>query len=298
MATNNLNGVNWTQIARDAIEFYGSEFFPINLFATNLSDQISTKGESVTTRIITGYSSQDVSSGYSGAAQNSVSTAVTTTLSNFKGLPVEFKDIELTKAGDPEWLKQHFFIPTRDATMKALADDLLALITNANYSNKSTIAVGSFDGDSLADIRGELTKRKVPREGRSILLDPDYYTALLKDTSFSDASASRNQAVIRDGVLERARGMNVYEYESIPGNSENLEGFALSKSALVVAARPMANPGDRQVTVANLVEPNTGIPFQFRVWYSPNKGVCYMSAGFLYGVSVGQAAALQRIVSA
>lgn len=298
MATNTLGGINLAAIARDAIDYLGSEFFPVNLFSTNLSKDIATKGESVTTRIVTGYTAQDVTSGYSGNAQNTTTTAVTTTLSNFKGLPVEIKDIEITKAGNREWLMKNFFKPLQEATLKSLVDDLLALVTNANYSNKTTKAVGLFDADVLADIKGELTKRKVPKRGRSMLLHPDYHTALLKDTSFSDKSASGDGDVIKEGRIVKARGFNLFEYEGVPGNSENLVGFGCGRSALVLAVRPVYKPEVRHVQVENIVEPNTGIPFQFRLWYSPNTGRWYMSGGFLYGVSKGDANALQRIVSA
>lgn len=295
---NTLNGINLAAIADEAIAYLGSEHFPVNVFSTNFSEDIATRGESVTTRVISSLTAQDVSSGYSSAAQDVTSTAVVTTLSNFKGHVASFTDLEITKAGDGQWLMDHFYEPTKEATMKALLDDLLALITNANFSNKTTKAAALFDADVVADIAGALTARKVSQRDRAILLDPTYYTALSKDASIHDMSAYGNADAIRNGRLTRVRGFDVHQYESIPGNSENLEGFAVGKSALVVAVRPVFRPEVRHVAVENRVEPNTGMPFQFRMWYDPNAGKTYMSAGFLYGVSVGDAPALQRIVSA
>jgi hypothetical protein len=295
---NTLGGINLAAMADETIKFLGSEFFPVNLFSTNFTKDIAQRGESVTTRIVSSLTAQDVSSSYSSAAQDVTSTAVTTTLSNFKGHVAKFTDLEISKAGDAQWLMNHWMEPTREATMKALIDDLLALITNANYSNKTTKAVGVFDADVVADIAGALTTRKVSQKHRALLLDPTYYTALSKDSSVHDLSAYGNSDAIKDGVLSRVRGFNVHQYEAIPGNSENLKGFAVGKSSLVIAVRPVYKPEIQHVAVENRIEPNTGLPFQFRFWYDPSGGNTYMSAGFLYGVSVGDANALQRIVSA
>lgn len=298
MATNTLGGINLAQIAKEAVDYLGSQFFPVDMFTSNFSKGIASKGQSVTTRIVTGFTSQDVSGGYSAAAQNSTTTAVTTTLSNFKGLPIEIKDLEITKAGSSEWLLKNFYKPLAEATVKSLVDDLLALVTNANFSNKTTKAVGVFDSDVLADIGGALTTRKVPYERRSMLLSPTYQAALAKDSSLHDISASHDPSVILENRVKRARGFNVYEYDAIPGNSENLVGFGCGRSALVIAVRPVFNPSAPNVDVQDVTDPNTGLPFQFRRWYSPDTGKWYLSGGFLYGVSVGQAASMQRIVSA
>lgn len=298
MATNTLGGVNLAQIAEEAIDYLGSQFFPVNMFTTNFSSDIAQRGESVTTRIVSGFTSQDVSGGYSTNAQNSTTTAVTTTLSNFKGVPIEINDSEISKAGDRDWLMKNFYKPLFEATTKAFVDDLLALVTNANFSNATTQAVGGFDADVLADIGGALTTRKVPYDRRAMLLSPTYHAALAKDSSLHDISASGDSDVIINNRVKRARGFDVFEYEAIPGNSENLVGFGCGRSALVFAVRPVYKPEVPSVNVKNMVEPNSGLPFQFRLWYSPDNGVWYLSAGFLYGVSVGQAAAMQRIVSA
>ena len=298
MATNSLSGVNLAQISREAIDYLGSQFFPVNLFTSNFSKDIATKGESVTTRIVSGFTSQDVSGGYSTNAQNAVTTAVTTSLSNFKGVPIEIKDAEVSKAGNRDWLMKNFYRPLAEATIKSLVDDLLALVTNANYSNKTTQAVGGFDADVLADIGGALTTRKVATDRRAMLLSPTYHAALAKDSALHDISSSRDPAVIIDNRVKRARGFDVFEYDAIPGNSENLVGFGCGRSALVIAARPVYQPEMPSVKIEQMTEPNTGLPFQFRLWYSTDNGCWYLSGGFLYGVSVGQSAALQRIVSA
>ena len=204
----------------------------------------------------------------------------------------------MTKAGSHDWLVKNFYKPLAEGTVKALVDDLLALVTNANFSNVTTQAVGGFDADILADIGGALTTRKVGYDRRSMLLSPTYQAALAKDAALHDISSSHDPAVIIENRVKRARGFNVYEYDAIPGNSENLVGFGCGRSALVIAVRPVFNPDVPSVDIENITDPNSGLPFQFRRWYSPDTGKWYLSGGFLYGVSVGQAAAMQRIVSA
>lgn len=299
---NTLSGVNLAAIADEAIEYLGSSFFPVGLFTSNFSKDIAQKGESVTTRIISSVAAADLSSGYDGASQDVTSTSVTVTLNQFYGFVAGFTDLETSKAGDPKWLMEHFYEPSREATVKQLVDTMLGLVTAANFTNATTKTAAQFDPDVVADLGANLSNRKVPKAGRSLLLANDYYASLAKSFQVEDASAYGDNAAIRDGVVGRLRGFNVIEYEAIPGNSENLKGIACHPSALALAVRPVTDPtqfGNRApISVENRIEPNTGLPFQFRLGYRPNTGKFIMSCGFLFGVSKGQGNSLERIKSA
>ena len=93
-------------------------------------------------------------------------------------------------------------------------------------------------------------------------------------------------------------GFDVYEYTGIPANGENLAGIALHPSALVLAARTPAAPDDGSVSVQDIIDPSTGIPLQLRAFYDNVAGKHYLTMGVLYGVTVGNGAALKRIKSA
>jgi len=301
MATNNLNGINWAMIADKSLDFLGHSFFPLKAVARDFSDDIKTKGETVTTRIITGYTAQDLSGGYATNAQNSVSTAVTVTLNQFKGVPIEFKDIEIAKAGNLEWLRDQFVGPAINALVDDMMQDIFGVCLTAAFPNELDTTPANFDSDDLADIRGALTKLKVPRTERYAILHPDFYTNLIKDARIEDQSASGSTDALIEGQVQRIRGFNVFEYDNIPAlSAENFRGMCLHPSAIAMAARTLADPTESDlnapVMVENRVDPATGLPLQFRAWYSPDDGKAYYSIASLWGVIKAQANAMHRLV--
>ena len=61
--SNTLGGINLAAIAEQSLDYLSYEFFPITAVATDFSGDIATKGESITTRIVSGLTAQDLSSG-------------------------------------------------------------------------------------------------------------------------------------------------------------------------------------------------------------------------------------------
>jgi hypothetical protein len=293
---NTLGGVNLAAIAEQTLDYLGSNFFHLSAFVRDFSTEINQEGQSVTTRVPSSVTTQDLSDGYD--VQDVTSTAKAITLSNFKGHVHGFTDLEVSKAGNEGWLQRVFVEPAVEATVKTVMDDLLALVTNANFSANSVITAANFDSDDLADMAGALSTAKVPKSVRSALLPPTYNASLQKDAAIQDAAAYGTPEAIRDHSAGFIHGFGINEYQDIPTNSENLMGFVCHPSALLIAARQVANPLSPRVQVINAVEPKTGLPLQFRSWYERDLGQYKTSMGLLYGVSVGNATALKRILSA
>lgn len=293
---NTLGGINLAAIAEQTLDYLGREFVPLSGFTRNFSQDIVDRGESVTTRVPSSVTAQDLSSGYS--TTDVTSTAKTVTLSNFKGFCYGFTDAEASKAGDEDWLQRIFVSPAVEATAEAVMDDLLALVTNTNFSASQTITAANFDSDDLADLAADLTTAKVPKSVRSAMIAPTYNASLQKDAAIQDASAYGAASAIREHSAGRIHGFTIHEYSDIPTNSENLASFVCHPSALIIAARQPATPQSPRLQVMNTVEPVTGLPLQWRAWYDRDGGEYKVSVGLLYGVAVGNGAALKRITSA
>lgn len=294
---NTLGGVNLAAIADQTLDYLGREFFALSAFTRNFSQDIKEEGQSVTTRIPSGVSAQDLSSGYSPA--DVTTTAKTITLNKFKGPVFGFTDLEITKAKNEQWLHNHFVAPAIEGTVKAVMDDLLALVLNAAFSANSVITAANFDSDDLADLAGDLTTSKVPKSMRVAMLLPTYYASVQKDAMIQDGASYGDTSAVREHNAKLVHGFNLIEYTDIPTNSENLTGFVCHPSALIIAARTVAVPRNApHVEVINRVEPVTGLPVQFRRWYDANAGKTIFSMGLLYGVATGNGAALKRILSA
>jgi len=293
---NTLGGINIAQIAEQSLDYLSTQFHPLRAFARDFSTDISGAGESVTTRVPASMTAVDLSSGYT--AQDVSSSAVTCTLNKFKGHSAAYTDMEVSKAGNFDWLSSVFLAPALEVTLDAVMDDLLALVLNANYSANEVITAANFDVDEVADLASDLTIAKCPKSERALILPPSYYASIQKDAIVQDASSYGTPAGVQENAAQRVHGFNLYEYTGIPANGENLAAIALHPSALVLAARQPAAPSDGSVQVADIQDPTTGLPIQLRTWYDNTAGKHYLSMGVLYGVAVGNAASLKRIKSA
>jgi len=294
--TFNNGGIFIDQIAEQSLDYLSTQFHPLRAFARDFSSDISGAGESVSTRVPSSMTVSDLSTGY--AATDVTSTGITITLDKFKGYSMAFTDLEVSKAGNFDWLSSIFLAPALEVTLDAVMDDLLALVLNANFSANEVITAANFDVDEVADLAADLTTAKVPKSERALILPPSYYASIQKDAIVQDASSYGTPAGVQENAAQRVHGFNLYEYTGIPTNSENLAAVALHPSALCLAARQPAAPSDGSVSVADITDPSTGLPIQLRTWYDNTAGKHYLSMGVLYGVAKGNGAALKRIKSA
>lgn len=295
---NTLSGINLAQIANDTLDYLSYEFHPLRAFVRDFSTDIAQKGTSVTTRVPSSTTTQDLSDGYD--VTDMTSTAKTITLDKFKGHVMGFTDLEVSKAGNVDWLQSVFIAPALESVLNVVMDDLLALVVAATYNSPAAevITAANFDVDEVADLAADLSTVKVPKSERALLLPPTYYASIQKDTIVQDASSYGSADAVRDHAVRRIHGFNAFEYSDIPTNSENLAAIALHPSALLLAARQPATPADPGLQVENVTDPTTGLPLQFRAWYDPDLGSYKVSIGTLYGVAAGNTTALKRITSA
>ena len=291
---NSLNSINTDIIANESLATLESELPRLSAFAHDFSDEISAKGQSVSTRMAHSVTANDASSGYT--AQDADTTGYTLTLNNHKAYVAAFSDLELAKAGSMDMLINTFGKVAIHACVDAVVQDALALITAANYSNGTVVAASAFDADAVADASGALSTRKVPKGNRSLLVNPSYFAALAKDDYLSSALHYNSASAIRDGEVPRVHGFQIVEFSDLPANSEDLGAVALSPDALIACARiPSAPNGGVQQTVVS--EPSSGFPIAFRSWYSPDEGKWKIAATVLYAVGLGVTDNLQRITA-
>jgi hypothetical protein len=68
----------------------------------------------------------------------------------------------------------------------------------------------------LINLRNELTTGDVPDEGRYVIIPPWYYGLLLNNDKFVRADASGTTQGLRNGIVGRAAGFDVYESNNVP----------------------------------------------------------------------------------
>lgn len=295
---NTIAGVNLAQVAQDSLDALTSAFLPLHAFSTDFSSEVQTEGASITTRYPTNPTAQDLSTGYSRT--DVTMTAIQIDLNTYYGFVWGFNDLERSKSSI--LLNDLFINPAIAAISAKVFGDVWNLVDDTNYpaatATELLVTAANFDRDDVADLATQLTKNKVPKVGRSLLLHPDYYGALAKDLNAADSAGQ--VTTIGEHKIPRLHGFDVYESDAIDGNAVNTQGLACGRTNILVAARnvdatPVAKMGGE---VQTIVLPGIGLPIQFRRWYDLNTGYLIYSMGILYGVKFGVPNAGMKIVSA
>jgi len=310
--TNNaLGGINLQVIAQDSLTTLLAAFPLVNKFTTDFGGDILQRGESVTTRIASGVSATDIAA--NGYTRSDVtSTAKTVTLNKHKGFVMGFADGEVARGGY-DVLRRTFIRPAAHATVKAVMDDVFALVTAGNFATTGyNGTVAAFDADAVADISQTLTDQNVPMAGRSLIVRPALYTSLAKDNSIQAQYASGTNAPLTENLLPRIHGFEVNQYTALPngtillpdgvtpafpGVDNNLKGIAVSPEAILIAARLPAVPTNWYGNVATATDAESGLSIQVREWYDGDLGEQKLSMSILYGVSVGNPACLAKVIA-
>jgi uncharacterized membrane protein len=292
----NLGGINLQVIAQDSLTTLLAQFPLVNKFTTDFGGDILQRGESVTTRIASGVSATDIAA--DGYVRSDVeSTAKTVTLNKHKGFVMGFSDGEVSKGGY-DVLRRTFIRPAAHAVVKAVMDEVFALVTAGNFpSTGYNSTVAGFDADAVADISQALTDANVPMAGRTLIVKPSLYTSLAKDNSIQAQYASGTNAPLTENLLPRIHGFEVNQYTALPATVTNLKGIAVSPEAILIAARLPATPTNWYGNVATATDAESGLSIQVREWYDGDLGEQKLSMSILFGVSVGNPACLAKIIA-
>jgi hypothetical protein len=295
MSTNTLGGINLAKIAQETLLSLEPQMFILNAFHKDFSSEVKASGESISTRVPTSMTAIDVSAGYTAA--NVTSTAKTVTLNQEFGFPMAFKDSEVSKAGDINYLKSVFIMPAVAAVLRKMVSTGLALVTNANYAQNVVMTTANTTYSNVVDLFTNLDLANA-LPNRSLLISPSAGGTLKKDTLIASMVGGGNQELIAMGNLGPVAGFNTFTYTAIPNNSENMIGIACAPQALLMAARQPAVDSSFPGEVENVIEPITGLPLQFRKFYSVLEKSTYITVEAFWGVAVGVPANLYRIKSA
>ncbi|MGA0979517.1 MAG: hypothetical protein ACO3UX_06195, partial [Candidatus Nanopelagicales bacterium] len=183
-------------------------------------------------------------------------TAANVTLKHFK-VSSRFAPLDVKMYG-AQFLANAFVPTASNALAEKCLAEIGALITNANYSaNVNTGAALSYA--EVVASKGVLDAAKAA-EPRAFILNPTYANGLLSDATIIGNSVL-GAGILTSGQIGTLAGAAVYQWNSLPTNSENLAGFACGADAIAVAsALPMSEiPG---FEVANAVDADTGLGVQ------------------------------------
>lgn len=176
------------------------------------------------------------------------------------------------------------------------------LINAANYGAAVHTGVAStldLDAIGVINTNADIQKWTV-NDMRHMVLLPAYYWNIATEASIVNVNQRGSTEVNHSGVITNdVLGWGVTELNTIPANGENLTGFVTDGRGICVAYGVKADWEDKASYFSEVfVDPETG--FAYRMTVSEIAGTHNKNFTFetLYGVAVGQADALKRIVSA
>lgn len=287
-------------IMNSAMEAFSEAITPLALFSTMFKN-IPLQG---TDKIQVPYypletaASRDFAGTYIFDSTDTQAKEVTINKRKYQGLSFTSAELRRQPKFDPETLGR--------LKGQKLAEDVLAdiwsLITNANYGAAAfTGAASDFDVDDVIDIEAILDTAKWPVSNRSLITKPTYIAGLKKDMNANGGMSTFNRDA--NGELKRFPSMNSLSFATsnfIPANAENLVGFAVYPSAILVGFSPIlpAPAVMAKLSRYETVEHPSGLTLEFREWGDADTDVEKRTIEVNYGYGVGEVAALKRMVSA
>ena len=285
-------------ISQSALEQFASILAPLNAFSTSFNDEASQRGNKVTIlNLANTTSATNFASATGYASQDTTYGETQISLNKHKFVSWHITDKQRAESSAVE-LERFGFQKGADLA-KAVFQDICSEIVNTNYSTKTTKANNAVDAGVIADMRGQALSNNLPIEGCSLVLNNAPFTNLLKDSSVASALAYGGSEAIRAGKVPSLFGIpSVYETNSIPNNSEKLQGFLAHPCGLAVAMRYLEPTNSQEYISARRVsDPDTGLVMGYREFYDPKMGVQTAVLECVYGYETGRGEGIIRLVN-
>lgn len=301
----NLGAVASTIISTRTLELLTMDFPIIKSIYTDLSDQIVSYGDTLTTRIvgIPSVVSYNTSTGW--ASSDQTDTDVSITYNRQRG--VQFQVDAQTIASSVRRL----FSETAPAQAYALGKDVVDFlytkitlaafvtgVTDLNGNARVLLQAGlaTFGRSNLVDMAKALDLAGNPEMNRSIVLNADYYAALEKDPSVIQLATyqAAQTGIFTGGTLPRMSGLQPIKAVNLAGtiSGQNLVGFAFTPSAIVLASRLSADyvnviPGAGN-GISTVITTPAGLSANQVQFVDNVKALTYQRLEMIYGANAGQ----------
>ena len=295
---NSTTGIQDDIIARSVIQGFTANIAPMAALNTIFSDAASNRGDRVSVpRLASSLdAAADKSVGSAYTIQDIASDAVEIVLNKHKYVSMGADDIEV--ANSSALALERYGVRKGNLLAKTVAQDIFSEITAANFGAAAfTGAASTFDEDDVADIADVCDDDDMPADDRYLVLSNAYITALRKVGAIKD-TAGYGYNAIQSGNIPMLHGFKIIPSNIIPGNAENLVGFATDGSGIASAFRYLAPQDGNKYDRAEPVVGEGGITLGLRNWYSEDFGNQRSVMECVYGYETGLAAGIKRLVSA
>jgi len=294
---NSITGINDDILAQSVLEGYTTAIAPLAAFTTDFSSEAARRGEKVS--IMRDNSAIDAALDKTthGAytVQDADSDSIELTLGQPKYVSWGLDDVEI--ASSSLLTMEKFGRRKGNLLAKTVLQDIFSEITNANFGAASVVSTAAlFDEDDVADLAEDCDSADWAQDDRYLVLSPAYIAALRKVGAIKDTSGYGYNA-IQSGDIPMLHGFKVIMSNAIPGNAENLTGFATDGNGIASAFRYLQPQQGHNYNRAEALVGEGGITLGLRDWYSEDSGVRKNVIETVYAFETGISTGIKRITS-
>jgi len=283
MAYTNLN---IPRLASAALEGFVKELAALRVFSTSFSPEAvgRTRGNVVLVPLIGALTATTFGGTYAITTFNV--SVITVTINRHKMVPIGQTDLDALDNGYSNL--EAFGFQQGAALAQCVVEDVLTLVTTANFTKVTSCASTGLDVKQLRAARLALNVDNVPKTGRVALIDATAMDSLLGVTNFVQAQMFKDTGVLQEGRIMRALGMDFYELNSSFVSAASVNAFIAFPSAIAIGMRYLEpQRKDRYDRAEAFTDPSSGATFGLRDFYDPATGTRYMAMECNYGYVVG-----------
>jgi len=285
MAT--YTNLNIPRLADKALEGFVKGLLSLSVFSTSYSPEavdVRTKGNAVLVPLVGSLTATTFGGSY--AICGGTKSVVTVTINRHKIVPIGQQDLDALNNSDSSL--DSFSFQAGAALAQAVVEDVLTLVTTANFGSATSVASTALDVPQLRKARLLLNQANAPKSPRFALVDAVGMDALLAVTNFVQAQMFKDNAVLTEGKVMRALGFDFNELNSSFVSANSVNAFLGHASAIAIAMRYVQpQRPDRYDNAQAYSDPTTGATFGLRDVYDPLTGTRYVALECNYGYSVG-----------
>ena len=285
MAT--YTNLNIPRLASAALEQFVKELAPLNVFSKSFTPEAiggRSRGNAVLVPLIGALTATTFGGTY--AVSGGAKTVVTVTVNRHKVVHVGQRDLDAMDNSDSGL--DSFGRDMGAALAQGVIEDILTLVTTANFASVTAVASTALDVPQLRTARLALNQANAPKVGRFALIEAAGMDALLAVTNFVQAHMFADNTVLREGRVMRALGFDTYELNGSFVSANSVNAFLGQASAIAIAMRYLEPQKPDAYEVAQAFsDPATGAVFGLRDTYDPLTGQRYIAIEANYGYSAG-----------
>lgn len=172
-----------------------------------------------------------------------------------------------------------------------LAEKIEGRLTT-HFSEFDNIDAGGSAGDALKgviNVREAMVMNKVPQLAQKFgYLHPTMISRLLKEEAFIDPKLIPQNQALTEGTVGRVSGFDTFEGQLVPtaGSPAWYQNFFYTRNALVLASRPLRQPGTELGVQAAAVQSDAGLALRLVRYYDPDEMAVVVQLDVLFGTAV------------